>query len=745
MRHDIYNFFNRIMKSSSRIIVVFTIFSILLNSSVSIVSSNNSEYQVNFDAITKRIDLLTENNDFDASSIIVKYKEGSQASSVSDKFNNMGWGVISINEEIMQSSASGNKDKRKIAESKEEKDAIKNKLAEYLSNPEVLYAQPNYIYKYSSWSVDDTTAVPSDYDAIVNWYYEQANLPEMWKQQGCPSGTQCGGKSDVIVAVIDSGLALENYYDGYNDVDFYQSPEITDSILYTNPNEIPDNGYDDDCNGAVDDVHGFDAYAYGSSSSIDRQTCSSYTGNPWYYSLYSLMRKSGHPVDTGGHGSYVASMISAPLENGSGVAVNLKVKIMPISANLYFQDAFYSSDIGMGIYYAEMSGADIINMSLAGESLNDQYLKDAIDFVTSNGVVVVAASGNENSLVSYPAAFSNVISVGSVNTTNLKSNYSNYGSNLDLVAYVGDYTGDNPAVFQSSNTCFFDGNCSSLTDYYSFSIGPSVGTSFAAPQVSAAVAVLKSVFPELTTDKIREILSYATDDIGASGWDSETGYGVLNWEKLWNSPPLRYGSKWITDAGNSGDGFYVGDFTGDGRDDIAISRVINSTTVKWWISKSTGRSFSAPVTWIADAGNNGDNFYVGDFTGDGRDDIAISRVINSTTVKWWVVRSTGGNFASPSTWSSDFGNNGDDWFVGLGNADNKNDVFLKRQYTSNTARLYASNSSGSSFLSANILLTDFSNNTDVNYIGDFNGNGKSDFLTSRIINPTTVTWFVDVN
>ena len=287
------------------------------------------------------------------------------------------------------------------------------------------------------------------------------------------------GDQSIIVAVLDSGIKLDH-------------PEFS-GRLWTNPNETL-NGIDDDNNGYIDDINGWD-----------------------------FANNDDDPTDDHGHGTNVTGIIGANSNNNlgySGVDWNCKLMIGKI---LDENNSGYYSWWTDGIYYAVDNGAKVINMSVGGSGFSSS-MKDAIDYAYNNGVTVVACMMNENNNTTfYPAGYQNTIAVGATNPNDERSapffwsttSGSNYGNHIDVVA-PGNYI---YGLDHQSDT------------NYNFYWG---GTSQAAPLVTGLSSLLLAQDADKTPDDIRSIIrSTAEDQLGnisedISGFDIYYGYGRVN-------------------------------------------------------------------------------------------------------------------------------------------------------------------------------------------------------------------------
>lgn len=287
------------------------------------------------------------------------------------------------------------------------------------------------------------------------------------------------GDESIIVAILDSGIKLEH-------------PEFN-GRLWINSNETI-NGIDDDNNGYIDDINGWD-----------------------------FANNDNNPTDDHGHGTNVTGIIGANSNNNrgySGVDHNCKLMIGKI---LDQNNSGYYSWWTDAIYYAVDNGAKIINMSVGGSGYSSS-MKDAIDYAYNNGVTVVACMMNENNNTTfYPAGYQNTIAVGSTNPNDERStpffwsptSGSNYGNHIDVVA-PGNYI---YGLDYQSNTNY--------NSYWG-------GTSQATPLVAGISSLLLAQDPNRTPDDIRSILrNTAEDQVGNAsedivGYDNYYGYGRVN-------------------------------------------------------------------------------------------------------------------------------------------------------------------------------------------------------------------------
>ncbi|MBI4784941.1 MAG: S8 family serine peptidase [Oscillatoriophycideae cyanobacterium NC_groundwater_1537_Pr4_S-0.65um_50_18] len=322
-------------------------------------------------------------------------------------------------------------------------------------------ASPDFNFFYGSGLVNAAAAVAravgqSPFADAVKLGGDRAHLDQIHAAAAWAQGYTGQG---VIVAVLDGGV-------DYNHPDLQQT-------IWSNPQEIANNGMDDDGNGFVDDVRGWN-----------------FTGD------------NNDPADalSDGHGSHVAGIIASANDGLGSTGVAYSAKIMPIKVI----DGENTSDepVAKGIRYAVQNGAKVINISLGKESSTQpsQALKDALQLAYQSGAIVVMASGNRRQTLGTiqpdnPAAYAAANGLGiAVGATN--------GSRL--------FTDSNPAGRKRSAFVVAPGVKIRSTVagglYSSYS-----GTSMATPHVSGVVALMLSANPNLTPTQVAEILADTSD------------------------------------------------------------------------------------------------------------------------------------------------------------------------------------------------------------------------------------------
>jgi subtilisin family serine protease len=282
---------------------------------------------------------------------------------------------------------------------------------------------------------------PDDFRFAQQWQLARDSV------MGAQRAWNLGRGGPVTIAVVDSGVNLRH-------------PDLKDN-LWTNPREVPGNGRDDDGDGRVDDVHGWD-FA---------------NGDP-------------DPSDDNGHGTHVAGIAAARGDNGIGVAgVAWRARIMAVKAvDASAQGA--SSNVAEGVRYAVAKGARVIVLALAGTDPG-AYLESAVREAAAAGVLVVCAAGNGardlDAQPVFPAAFDlpNLISVAATSRTGGLSPLSNFGRASVDIATPGE------AILSTSVTGVYERRS---------------GTSMAAASVAGAAALVAAAAPDLTAPQIRSLL-----------------------------------------------------------------------------------------------------------------------------------------------------------------------------------------------------------------------------------------------
>lgn len=212
------------------------------------------------------------------------------------------------------------------------------------------------------------------------------------------------------------------------------------------------------------------------------------------------------PSDDVGHGTHVAGVISALVNNGEGVAgMSWFNPILPVKV-LDSSGSGSTYAVAQGVIWAADHGAKVINLSL-GNYADAQFLHDAIRYAFNKDVVIIAAAGNDNTeRPSYPAAYPEVLAVAATDANKNKASFSNYGDHIAVSA---------PGVSIAST---YPNN-----QYAALS-----GTSMASPHVAALAALIRSANPELKNTEVLDVLRRSAKDIGPSGKDKYYGYGQID-------------------------------------------------------------------------------------------------------------------------------------------------------------------------------------------------------------------------
>lgn len=369
----------------------------------------------------------------------------------------------------------------------------------YKMDSRVEYAQPNRLAGIQF--------VPNDY------YYSSAGswgqpFDDLWglkkiQVEYAWNSTQGEG---IVVAVIDTGL------------DYFHQ-DIASNV-WKNLDEVQNNKIDDDKNGYIDDIRGWD-----------------------------FANNDNDPRDFNGHGTHVSGTIAAVGGNKIGIiGVAPKAKIMPVKG---LGDDSYGQELWLAnsIVYAAANGADVISNSWGGIGTSP-LIKDAIDYAHGLGAIVLAAAGNYNGDVRtfFPANIEGVVTVSATDVNDSKSWFSNWGYLIDVAAPGGGPYRPPPDYEPDRNILSL---LASNTNFPNLIVGNkfmrNMGTSMATPHVSGVTALVLAKNPNLTRDQVISIIKHTADDqVGNPaedifGWDKFHGWGRLNAARAvtaaFNPPP----------------------------------------------------------------------------------------------------------------------------------------------------------------------------------------------------------------
>jgi hypothetical protein len=325
-----------------------------------------------------------------------------------------------------------------------------NTKSNYQDHPCVEYMEPNYKFKLETTSV--TRKKPNDPEFNQLWGLEKIQAEKAWDIHT--------GNSDVIIAVIDTGVD-------------YNHPDLKYN-MWKNPGEIAANGIDDDNNGYIDDIYGYD-----------------------------FANDKSEPMDDNSHGSHVAGIIAASGDNTKGITgVNWSAKIMALKVTQY--GSINTDDAISAIEYAKLMGAKIINASWHIDADDHpKALYDAIQVAKDAGILFVTAAGNKSrnidsdnpfACLQCPASYDldNIISVAATDENDSLYSRSNFGNiSIDIAAPGTNIYSSIPNSSYTKNS----------------------GTSMAAPYVTGVASLLWSKNPNFTYREVKDIILSNVDQI----------------------------------------------------------------------------------------------------------------------------------------------------------------------------------------------------------------------------------------
>ena len=316
-------------------------------------------------------------------------------------------------------------------------------LVEVISQmPEVNYVEKVPLY-YSTYTPDDIHG--------NQWFHNNIQAEAAWDL--------ARGDFDIVIGVIDNAFRTDH--------------EDLEDQIWTNPNEVPNDGLDNDNNGTIDDVQGYDV----ADDDLDVNP-PQFSGGGW------------------AHGSHVAGCAAATTDNGKGIAsIAFGCSILPIKARKDSTTANVVDASAEGIDYAVTSGSRVVNMSFAGGNFS-QTIQSIITAGHFQGIVWVAGAGNDGRWQGrFPAGYQHVISVASSEVDDRKSGFSTWHPTVDVMAPGGGIY----SVFSEDPDSYI---------YMS-------GTSMASPLVAGLCGLMLSINPQMDPDEVEQCLESGCDNVDA--------------------------------------------------------------------------------------------------------------------------------------------------------------------------------------------------------------------------------------
>lgn len=331
--------------------------------------------------------------------------------------------------------------------------------------PDVEFAEKMPLYQ--------TTLTPNDFNAGNQWALNKINAEEAWDFST--------GSGNVVIAIVDNGV--KHSHEDLVGNRWVNSAEQGGLPLL-----------DDDGNGYADDIYGYDV----ADGDVNPEPPSSIDNSSPFI-----------------HGTHVAGIAAAATNNNTGIAsIGYNCRFMPVKCTKDNSNGQSLTNAHDGIFYAMRSGADIINMSFASPE-NSSVFQLVIDQAYVAGVVLIGAAGNDNTNTQYyPAAYSNVISVGATDENDSKAGFSNYGNWVDVMAPGTSIYSTMP---QSGNT-----------------YENKQGTSMAAPLVAGLAGLILSDDQGLSPSQVKDKIIGGCENIDGDNpnYAGQLGAGRIN---AWHS------------------------------------------------------------------------------------------------------------------------------------------------------------------------------------------------------------------
>lgn len=507
---------------------------------------------------------VTDLSKYDTNQVIVVYKKDSNATEEKTL------SIASLNAKEEENATVEELTDNSVVLSLDSEDTLEDAIQSFSQDSRVEYIQPNYIYHAldtvdsisntlkqnadytKQWALNnDGTARYEDYDydaiASSNKNYDYGNtdyptveikakedvdidLPEAWA--ALSDSTKVTGNRETVVAFVDTGV-------------MYDHTDLADS-MWTNDAELNgQDGVDDDNNGYIDDVYGWNFYGSGSFSWFEKTENAARPGfdfNDWfnsntesggnntYYNANSSTEDS--------HGTHGAGTVAAlnNTEGTVGIGANANVKIMSVKALGGNDGSGTTASVVKGIQYAVENGANIVNLSLGGEE-DDETLRNVIRDNPNVLFTIAAGNGdskykgiNNDSIPTYPACYTydNILCVANLQCDGTLHYSSNYGATTVQLAAPGAniYSTSTENETEEATTSSWFQSSPAVSGYEHMT-----GTSMAAPMVAGVAAMLYAKYDTCTTQAVREAIlkSVDTDSDKYSSLNGKvSSNGVLN-------------------------------------------------------------------------------------------------------------------------------------------------------------------------------------------------------------------------
>ncbi len=396
--------------------------------------------------------------------VLVKFKMGIADYQMAEIHDRLGTEVVSIHR--------GGVKRLKLPPGTDEQ-ALVSQLE---NDPGVEYAELN--------TICHAFMTPNDPYYSYQWHFPKINMPQAW---------DISTGSGVIVGILDSGIAYENYTIPSYELDTVQSG-VTQYVL---------------------------------APELDGTS---------FVAGYDFINNDSHPNDNGAHGTHVSGTVAQVTNNSAGVAgMAFDCSLMPVKV-LDYSGSGTAQSLADGLYWAADNGAQVINMSLGWVPGYNPgpTVANAITYAYDAGVVLLGSTGNAGAnQVSYPAAYPEVIAVGATRYDDARPSYSQYGSDIEICAPGGDMDVDQngdtygDGVLQMTFTGHDPGPPEQLSDPTDFGYWFYDGTSMACPHAAALVAMMIAN-GQTGIESIRTILHETVVDLGTAGWDQYYGHGRID-------------------------------------------------------------------------------------------------------------------------------------------------------------------------------------------------------------------------